>query len=188
MSTLARKVHHKITGESITFLKTSLETNGEYLLIEVSLPPNGDGPPLHCHNRFDEQFVVKQGKLTVNINKVVQVLEVEQMLTAPIGVAHTFRNGHDEPVVFQVKLTPPQQFEESVRIHYGLMDDGLTDNNGVPSNIFHTALMLVLQNTLVADKPLWLQRSLFGLLVRIGQLTNAYKPLEKYTGKKITIK
>lgn len=188
MSLLARTVQHKYTGESITFLQSAAETAGQYLLIEVALPAQGEGPPLHCHDRFVEQFVVMQGKLTVNINRVEQVVEVGQTLTAPMGTAHTFRNGHDEPVVFQVKLTPPQQFEESVRIHYGLMDDGLTDKNGVPNNIFHTALMLVLQNTLVADKPLWLQRGLFGVLIRIGQLTNAYKPLEKYTGKKITLK
>ncbi len=90
--------------------------------------------------------------------------------------------------MFQVKLTPPLQFEQSVRIHYGLMDDDLTDKNGVPTNIFHTALVLSLQNTLVANKPLWLQRGLFGFLVRLGKITNAYKSLEKYTGKQITLK
>lgn len=187
MSLLASTVTHKYTGESITFLKTSSETNGEYLLIEVSLPPNGEGPPLHCHDRFVEEFVVKEGKLTVNINKVEQTVEVGEALTAPIGTAHTFRNAHDEPVVFQVRLTPPQQFEESVRIHYGLMDDGLTDDKGVPKSLFHIALILVLQNTLVTDKPLWLQRVLFGTLIQIGKLTNVYKPLEKYTGQKIKL-
>ncbi len=61
MPKLARKVQHKFTGESISFIKSALETNEEYLLIEVSLPPHGDGPPLHYHDRFEEQFVVMQG-------------------------------------------------------------------------------------------------------------------------------
>ena len=50
-----RTVKHKVTGEQITFLETADETQGKYLYIEVALPPQGDGPPLHSHDEFEEE-------------------------------------------------------------------------------------------------------------------------------------
>lgn len=66
-----------------------------------------------------------------------------------LNTAPTFTNNHDQPVVFRVRLTPPSQFEQSVRIHYGLIDEGFVDAKGNPKNMAHTALVLSMQNTLV---------------------------------------
>lgn len=187
MAVLQRTVHHKYTGESITFVETAKETGGAYLLIEVALPARGDGPPLHVHDQFTEKFEVRQGRLTVVAGQTVHVMEAGQSLLVPRETAHTFKNSHDEPVVFRVRLTPPRQFEASVRVHYGLMADGLTDDKGVPKNLYHVALILMLQNTWVADKPRWVQRLLFRTLLMIGKRTGAFKPLEKYVGKPIAM-
>ena len=64
-----RTVKHQITGEQITFLETAEETQGKYLYIEVALPPQGDGPPLHSHDEFEEEFEVIFGQLTVTLGK-----------------------------------------------------------------------------------------------------------------------
>ncbi|KYG90187.1 cupin domain-containing protein [Metasolibacillus sp. FSL K6-0083] len=184
---LAATVRHKFTGEQITFIETAAYTNGRYLLIEVMLPPNGEGPPLHYHDEFVEEFTILEGILTVSVGEQDHVLTTGQSITAEIGTAHTFNNRHEENVRFRVKLTPPSQFEESVRIHYGLMDDGLTNEQGVPKNIFHLILILKLQNTLIAGKSLSIQRVLFNLLVHLGKFFKMYQSLEKYTGKKINV-
>lgn len=47
----------------------------------------------------------------------------------------------------------------------------------------HTALILSMKNTFVAEIPLWLQRKLFAWLVKRGHKNNAYKGFEKYFGK-----
>ena len=178
-----RTVKHQITGEQITFLETAEETQGKYLYIEVALPPQGDGPPLHSHDEFEEEFEVISGQLTVTLGKEQHILQPGDKRLVTLRTAHTFTNNHDEPVVFRVRLTPPSQFEQSVRIHYGLVDDGLVDAKGNPKNMMHTALILSMQNTLVAGIPLWLQRKLFAWLVKRGYKKNAYKGLEKYIGK-----
>lgn len=187
MRKMAQSVKHRYTGEMITFLQSAADTQGAYLLIEVALPALGSGPPLHKHDRFEEEFEVRKGKLTVNVGGDERVLEVGERLSVPRQVAHTFRNGHDEQLVFRVRLTPPQQFEESVRIHYGLMDDGLTNAQGMPTSIWDAALIMMLQNTWIADKPQWVQRVLFGTLVRVGSWTGRYRRLEKYVGKKVRV-
>lgn len=180
---MQRTVKHQITGEQITFLETAEETAGKFLHIEVSLPAQGDGPPLHLHDEFEEEFEVISGQLTVKLGKEEVILQPGEKKLVTLNTAHTFTNNHDEPVVFRVRLTPPSQFEQSVRIHYGLIDDGLVDAKGNPKNLAHTALILSMQNTLVAGIPLGIQRKFFAWLVKRGHKKNAYAGFEKYTGK-----
>lgn len=180
---VARTVTHRFTGEQVTFLETAQDTGGEYLLIEVTLPAHGDGPPLHSHLSFTEQFTVVDGTLTVRVEKSHKALTAGQQALIVPGIKHTFTNKHATPVTFQVQLTPPSQFEQSMRIHYGLMDDGRTNAQGTPKNIFQLALILSLQDTLVAGFPPKVQRSILNALVKIGRKTNAYVGLEKYTGQ-----
>lgn len=184
---LSRTVSHKVTGEQITFLETAEETGGRYLYIEVSLPAFGQGPPLHVHTEFEEAFEIVSGQLEIQTGKQKQSLKAGERLVAPVGVAHTFNNPHDQPVTFRVKLTPPAQFEQSVRIHYGLMDDGLTDLKGNPTIMSHTALILYLQNTWVAGIPLWIQKPLFKFAIKKGLKKGEFKQLEKYTSFKLDI-
>lgn len=184
---LEKTVRHQVTGEEITFVETAAETGGEYLLIEVALPPQGDGPPLHVHDQFEEQFEVLEGVLTVTVGKEQHELSVGDTILATRGTAHTFTNNADEPVRFRVKLTPPSGFEESVRIHYGLMDDGLTDEKGNPKSLAHTALVLGLQNTWIAGVPLWLQKRIFKLIINRGKKNGAYNGFEKYIGRTLEL-
>lgn len=180
-----RTIKHRYTGEQITFLETTEETNGKYLYIEVALPPFGKGPPLHLHDEFEEHFEVISGQLTLILNKEERVLQAGEKVTAPKNFKHTFKNVHGLPVVFRVKLAPGILFEESARIHYGLMEDGLTKETGDPIKLSHTALILSMQNTLVAGIPVGLQRKLFGWIVKRAMKKGEYKPLEKYIGKPV---
>lgn len=185
---MKRTVVNQITGEAITFLETADESHGKYLSIEVSLPPHGDGPPLHLHDEFEEEFEVISGKLTITFGKKKEqhILIPGDKRLVPLYTPHTFSNNHDEPVTFRVRLTPPSQFEESVRIHYGLMDDGLTDKKGNPKTLAHTALILSMQNTWIVGLPIWLQRFLFKKLVQSGKKKGLYQSFSKYIGKELS--
>ncbi|MHA6482043.1 cupin domain-containing protein [Paenibacillus sp. strain BS8-2] len=169
-------VTHRYTGETISFL----ESNKDYLLIEVTLPAGASGPPLHYHDRFTEEFTVMEGELAVTHEGKQQALKPGTSLLVPHSESHTFNNRSDRPVRFQVRLSPGGGFEKSVRIHYGLMDDGLTDAKGNPKNIFFAFYILQLQNTLIAGMPLWLQRPMFAAAVGLGRLTGSFKRLDKY--------
>ena len=169
-------VTHTFTGETISFIKKTKQE----LLIEVHLPPNAVGPPLHSHDRFTEQFTVIEGELTVTYKKEHLILTPGKTITVPLKEAHTFNNPSTKPVRFTVALTPGEGFEESVRIHYGLMEDGLTNDKGIPNNLFYTIYILYLQNTLVSGIPIWIQRSLFRFIIQIGKRTGMYTSLNKY--------
>src|SRR5213595_53451 len=49
---------NEITGETITFLETAADTNGEYTLIEVTVAPGGGVPMAHVHPLQSETFEV----------------------------------------------------------------------------------------------------------------------------------
>lgn len=187
MQALPQTVKHKVTSETVTFLETAASTAGEYLLLQVQLPPKGEGPPLHTHDEFVESFECVSGKLTLiyGNKKELKTLCAGETFSVPINEKHTFTNLHNEPLVFKVKLTPPSYFEESMRIHYGLMNDGLCNKAGQPKTLAHTALILTLQNTRIAGIPIVLQRSLFNFIVKKALKKGTYKPLEKYIGKPI---
>lgn len=179
-----RTIKHRFTGEEITFLKSTHETKDKYLHIEVKLPPKGDGPPLHVHDSFEETFEVMSGTLTITTNKLVKDYKQGEKVHAPRLMPHTFKNNSNEEVVFQVKLVPGIMFEESARIHYGLMDDGLT-KNGNPIKFSHLALIMTMQETYAAGLPVGLQKKIFGWIVKRAKKKGEYKALEKYIGKPI---
>ncbi len=60
---------------------------------------------------------------------------------------HRFFNPGDERILFHVKAEPGSSgFEKSLYI-YGLANDGLTDEHGMPTDINHTAVFVRLSDT-----------------------------------------
>ncbi|WP_054752331.1 cupin domain-containing protein [Piscibacillus salipiscarius] len=147
---------HKFTGEKITFLESSQDTNGEYEYVEMLLPPNGEGQPLHYHKHFEEQFEVLEGKLKVVKGSHSTILEAGKKLLIPKETNHVFINASsEEPVKFRIRMTPAHHFEQSMRILYGLMEDDKTDEKGFPNDRIHIALILEMQDSHVVELPLY---------------------------------
>src|SRR3954447_22481591 len=60
---------NEITGETITFLETAADTNGEYTLIEVTVAPGGGVPMAHVHPNQSETFEVVAGRLSLKAGR-----------------------------------------------------------------------------------------------------------------------
>jgi mannose-6-phosphate isomerase-like protein (cupin superfamily) len=76
------------TGETMTFLKTTAETGGEYAEIIATLPEGCVGPPLHRHTRQSERFEVIEGELTVVTTEQAIVLQEGESCDLPPGITH----------------------------------------------------------------------------------------------------
>jgi len=65
-------------------------------IVEGSLPPGGGGPPQHSHREHTETFYVVAG--TVRFISAGEHVDVTTggLVTAPIGVPHTFSNPDPE--------------------------------------------------------------------------------------------
>jgi quercetin dioxygenase-like cupin family protein len=140
-------------NDSASFLETSAETNQAYSLIEIELGKS-DGPPLHYHKAFSEEFAVKKGILFLQVGKNKMKLQAGESVDVPPGTPHRFYNETNDKVTFHITLRPGHEgMENFIKIFYGLASDGLTDKKGKPKKFAHLAVALVLSDS---NAPGWM--------------------------------
>ena len=62
-------IHNPVTGERITFHATSADTNGESVVIECTVQPDGFVAAAHVHPFQSERFAVIEGTLGLKRGK-----------------------------------------------------------------------------------------------------------------------
>ena len=76
-----------------------------------------------------------------------------------------------DTITFTVRIEPGHPgFEKSLYILYGLANDGLVDEDGIPENIYHTAVFATLSDTgssEVGSLMSWIIRRLAGRAQRM---------------------
>ena len=82
-------IENPLTGERILFRKTSQETNGEAVVIETWVQPNGFVAAGHVHPSQEERFEVLRGSVGFNIGRKKLVAGPGQRITVPAGTAHS---------------------------------------------------------------------------------------------------
>jgi quercetin dioxygenase-like cupin family protein len=133
--------------DKVTVLKTVAESGGTHTLVQVELAVGGGTPP-HYHTSFDEEFTAVQGTLGVMVNKKKILLQPGEKAVAPKNTLHRFFNPGREPIVFNVGIiSPEERFIKSLCIGYGLAEDGLTNNKGIPSKLDHLAVLTEMSDT-----------------------------------------
>ncbi|PSR56370.1 hypothetical protein AHMF7605_24165 [Adhaeribacter arboris] len=173
-----RTVYNSGGNYRSTFLKTGAETNGAYELIQVEVEPHG-GNEWHYHKKFDEHFTVLKGQALVGQNGKEYRVNQGQSATARKGELHYFSNPTNETILLRVKVSPAGGLEKSVRIVYGLANDGQFDG-AVTKNPWHMALLLGYSGTYLPDIPGFIQEPLVNSLAKIAQWKGEDKALEKY--------
>lgn len=122
-----------VTGERLTFLKTSRETDGELCLIEAAVRPGGFVAAKHVHPYQSERFEVVSGRLTMKAGRKKIELGPGESYTVEPGVAHKFSNESDDEVRFTCEVRPALSFEDLIETMYGLASDGKTNRKGMPN-------------------------------------------------------
>ena len=179
MNQLPRVIKNPLIGDVVTFVKTAAETNGAYTLVEVELAPNG-GNGMHYHIDFDESFEVLEGVLGIQLGKEVMQLKPGQTAVALRNAMHRFFNpSATEPVKFLCTITPAMQFEETLRIAYGLANDGLTNKKGLPA-LLPLSIIFQKGGTYLPGLPFSIQKGVFDFIARIARRRGVDKALEKY--------
>lgn len=80
-------------GDDTFTLKATTETTGEaLLLIEISVPPQGDPPPRHLHHKTDEAFWVLEGEVEFLGGDRTFVAGAGSFVFVPKETVHTFKN------------------------------------------------------------------------------------------------
>ncbi|HXY86678.1 MAG TPA: cupin domain-containing protein [Gaiellaceae bacterium] len=126
-------LENPLTGERILFRKTSRETNGEAVVIETFVKPNGAVAAAHVHPSQEERFQVLRGSVGFRVKKSEIVAGPGQRLTVPAGTPHRFWNAGDDDAHFVCEIRPALQFESLIETMFALAADGKTNSKGMPN-------------------------------------------------------
>lgn len=143
-TTLApRTIVNPVIQDEVTILELSAETGGTYSRLRITLAPGGSND-LHSHRRFEETFTGVDGTLGLRVGTTTVSLSPGHSATAKPGELHRFFNpSADQPVTFDVTIAPGSPgFERMLQVMYGLAADGRTNAKGIPTNSWHTALIV----------------------------------------------
>jgi quercetin dioxygenase-like cupin family protein len=161
MQSQERKIYNPIQKDTVIFLKTAAETNGEYTLVEVELA-DGGGVGLHYHKTYSEKFDCMEGEVQIGLGKEIHILQPGQSAIAEPNINHLFRNRSGRPCKFTVELRPASVgFERSLQIGYGLASDGLCKGNGFPKDKLALAWLFDISES---NLPGWM--SIFEFILR----------------------
>jgi quercetin dioxygenase-like cupin family protein len=98
-------------GEQIRFVKTTAETNGTLLEVEVTYRPHSSPPPDHFHPLQEEQFTILEGAMRVRRDGVEVTYEAGDTFTVPAGAVHRMFNPGDETARLRWQVRPALQTE-----------------------------------------------------------------------------
>jgi quercetin dioxygenase-like cupin family protein len=163
-----RRIYSPVQKDAAIFLETSSESSGQRTLFEIELAPGG-GNATHCHLTYAERFIAVDGELTVRVDGLEHALKPGDEAVAEPGVLHCFSNETREQVRFQVELTPGHRgFEQALQIGYGLAEDGLTNDKGIPKSLVQAGVLMDMGEMRVSG-PIRLIVPLLKLLARRGR-------------------
>ncbi len=165
-----------VTGETIHFVKTSADTGGAYVLIDVLVQPSGFVAAAHVHPYQTEVFEILEGEITFKAGGKTFTAAAGEVVEVTPGMSHKFWNAGDAPARFRCEVRPALQFEQLIETMFALAADGKTNRKGMP-NPFRLA---VIAKAHFADvrlpfPPAWLQRAGLATGAPLGRLLG-YKP------------
>ena len=83
-------------GSVMMFKALAEQDDGDFSLMERTLPPGGRRPPPHRHTNSSEAYFVLDGLVSVIAENEELSLGPEGFVLVPRGTAHTFGNGGDQ--------------------------------------------------------------------------------------------
>jgi quercetin dioxygenase-like cupin family protein len=142
---MKRIIINPIFKDTITFIKTSAESDGKISELEITLLPGGK-IPIHYHRSYSETFTAIDGEAGVGLGKKEKkILKPGESYTVEPNTLHYWFNPTDREIKFKVEIKPGHEgFENSLRIIYGMATDGLTDKNGIPKSVQHKAIVAIM--------------------------------------------
>jgi len=131
-------------GQTIRFLATGEETDGEYVRVEITLEVRSTRSHAvkHVHPKQTETIAVRSGTMAVEKNGNRTTLYPGEDVTFEPGDAHAFWNGGDEELVIEVTLSPAMQTDLFMRFAFGLSQVGTTTRSGIPLNPLRLGLLM----------------------------------------------
>jgi quercetin dioxygenase-like cupin family protein len=164
-------IENPVTGERMHFRKTSRETNGELVEIELTLQPNGFVAAAHVHPYQSERFEILAGTIEFQVGKERITAGAGDVVVVEPGRRHKFRNVGDDEARFVAQVRPALQFEQLIETMFGLAADGKTSKKGMPNPLRLAVIAKAhFDDVRLPFPPHWMQRTGLALGAPVGRL------------------
>ena len=164
-------IENPVTGERITFVRTSEQTGGALAEMDLELSPSAFLAAEHIHLRQDESFEVLDGLIRLRCRGEESVRGAGEKVVVPAGSPHAWAPAGEEGARVRLTFTPGADIEQFFDEFFRLGREGRTDAKGMPSPIVTARLGLAHDIYLARPPvPVPLQRAAFRVLVGAGRL------------------
>jgi mannose-6-phosphate isomerase-like protein (cupin superfamily) len=161
-------IENPVTGERITFLRTSAETGGAIAEMELELSPAAQLAAEHIHLRQEERFEVVDGLITVRCGGDESLAGPGETVVVPAGTPHAWAPAGDRGARVRLTFEPGAGIEEFFDEFFRLGREGRTNAKGMP-NLFVTARLGLAHDMYLPGPPVPLQRAAFRVLAGAGR-------------------
>ncbi len=171
MITTGQSLTNPVTGETLVFRTTSADTNGESVVVEAFVEPDGAVAAAHVHPAQEERFEVLAGELEFRLGKNTLVAKPGDRILVPAGTPHKFRNIGDETAHFVCEVSPALGFEQLIETMFALAEDGKVNRKGMP-NPLRLAVIAKhhFDDVRLPFPPAWLQKLGLAMGAPLGRL------------------
>lgn len=182
MPTTGQVLLDKFTGDTIEFIETSADTNGERVTLKVTLKSKGQTVDDHLHVLQDESFKVLSGRMTFLKDGKETYANAGEEVVLPKNKPHNHYNTSDEPAVFIQTVTPGMDIDFFVENLFGMINDGKVKEGKLPFlQAMVTAKYLESPSRLAAI-PMGLQNVLINTIGPMARMFGYRAVYKKYTG------
>ena len=101
-------------GDVYTSLASSAETDGDYIVLEALVPPDG-GPPPHIHHNQVETFYILEGEMEVIVGDQIHETKAGDFVHISKGTPHRFLNRSRTTTKMIFTFVPAGDIEEFFR-------------------------------------------------------------------------
>jgi mannose-6-phosphate isomerase-like protein (cupin superfamily) len=180
-----QSIDNPVSGERITWRKTTADTGGERLEWDHTfLRTDAHVPGDHIHTKQEERFEVVSGLARVRAGSDWLELGPGESIVVPPGTTHGLYNAAEGETLIRAELLPACKTELFFETSYGLAREGKVDKRGVP-NLLRVAVILrgLDEGLYLPGMPVVVQKTGLALMAPIGRLLG-YKPTyERYSGE-----
>ena len=163
-------IDNPVTGERLRFLETSEETNGEYVLVECTVQPNGFVAAAHVHPHQTERFEIEAGLVGFRLDGADVLAGPGESVVVPAGSSHRFWNAGETEARFVCEVRPALAFERLLQTMFALANDGKTSRRGMPNPLRLAVIAKEHFDTVrLPFPPAALQRAALALAAPLGQ-------------------
>jgi quercetin dioxygenase-like cupin family protein len=164
------RLENPITREVLVFRRTSEETDGESVLVETIVRPDGFVAAAHVHPFQTERFEVLEGLLGLRIGDEQHVARPGDVATVAPGTPHRFWNAGEGDARFLCEVRPALQFETLIETMFSLAAEGKTNRKGMPNPLRLAVIAKAHFDTVrLPFPPAALQRAALALAAPLGR-------------------